>query len=40
VADHLVKVILLCEKTCALVTLVNERCGKYHVTWPKMLSEW
>ena len=32
VADHLVEVILLCEKTCALVTLVNERCGKYHVS--------
>jgi hypothetical protein len=31
VADHLVVVILLCEKRCALVTLVIERCGKYHV---------
>jgi len=29
VADHLVEVILLCEKRCALVTLVIERCGKY-----------
>jgi len=31
VADHLVVVILLCEKRCALVTLVMERFGKYHV---------
>jgi hypothetical protein len=29
VADHLVVVIILCEKICALVTLVIERCGKY-----------
>jgi hypothetical protein len=29
VADHLVVVIILCEKMCALVTLVIERCGKY-----------
>jgi len=29
VADHLVVVILLCEKMCALVTLVIERYGKY-----------
>ena len=30
VADHLVVVIsLLCDKRCALVTLVIERCGKY-----------
>jgi len=29
VADHLVVVILLCEKRCALVTLVIESCGKY-----------
>jgi hypothetical protein len=28
-ADHLVVVILLCEKMCALVTLVIERYGKY-----------
>jgi hypothetical protein len=40
VADHLVVVILLCEKRCALVTLVIERFGKYLETWPKMLSEW
>jgi hypothetical protein len=31
VADHLVVVILLCEKRCALVTLVIERFGEYHV---------
>jgi len=31
VGEHLVEVILLCEKMCALVTLVIERCGKYHV---------
>jgi hypothetical protein len=31
VGDHLVEVILLCEKRCALVTLVIEKCGKYHV---------
>ena len=30
-ADHLVVVILLYEKRCALVTLMIERCGKYHV---------
>jgi len=29
VADHLVVVILLCEKRCVLVSLVIERCGKY-----------
>jgi len=29
VADHLVVVILLCEKRCALVTLVIERFGEY-----------
>jgi hypothetical protein len=31
VGDHLVVVILLCEKMCVLITLVIERCGKYHV---------
>ena len=31
VANHLVVVILLCEKMCALVTLVIDRCGKCHV---------
>jgi len=31
VGDHLVEVILLCEKRCALVILVIEKCGKYHV---------
>jgi hypothetical protein len=29
VADHLVVVILLCEKRCASVTLVIERFGEY-----------
>jgi len=29
VADHLVVVILLCEKRCALVTLVIERFSEY-----------
>jgi hypothetical protein len=29
VTDHLVVVILLCEKMCALVTLVIERFGEY-----------
>jgi len=29
VADHLVVVILLCEKMCALVTLMIERFGEY-----------
>jgi hypothetical protein len=29
VTDHLVVVILLCEKRCALVTLVIERFGEY-----------
>jgi len=29
VTDHLVVVIFLCEKRCALVTLVIERFGEY-----------
>jgi hypothetical protein len=29
VTDHLVVVILLCEKRCAFVTLVIERFGEY-----------